>query len=199
MCSISLVAIYAEATLDGDIGLFLGKTNKSVPLSLSVRSVSLSILRRASWLNPVKDVLRVLRYHLCDLVPLHRVYPPPYTYLLGPGARSSEGRCAARIPQKRAGVNQGTVVSSWPRPRPPLSLRTPHPPARAPPRRLSPGMASVLGIPTPAWPVTSPRGVRPATTPWIEGNSPPTLLGCHNPEAVLPDHSSLAPGWTRQG
>ena len=39
----SLVAIYAEATLDGDIGLFLRKTNKSVPLSLSFRSVSLSI------------------------------------------------------------------------------------------------------------------------------------------------------------
>ena len=40
----SLVAIYAEATLDGDIGLFLGKTNKSVPLSLSpfVRCLSLS-------------------------------------------------------------------------------------------------------------------------------------------------------------
>ena len=76
MCSISLVAIYAEATLDGDIGLFLGKTNKSVPLSLSVRSVSLSILRRASWLNPVKDVLRVLRYHLCDPVPLQLVEHP---------------------------------------------------------------------------------------------------------------------------
>ena len=38
------VAIYAEATLDGDIGLFLRKTNKSVPLSLSpfVRCLSLS-------------------------------------------------------------------------------------------------------------------------------------------------------------
>ena len=76
MCSISLVAIYAEATLDGDIGLFLRKTNKSVPLSLSVRSVSLSILRRASWLSPVKDVLRVLRYHLCDPVPLQLVEHP---------------------------------------------------------------------------------------------------------------------------
>ena len=36
-------AIYSQATLDGDIGLFLRKTNKSVPLSLSFRSVSLSI------------------------------------------------------------------------------------------------------------------------------------------------------------
>ena len=70
------VTIYPQATLDGDIGLFLGKTNKSVPLSLSVRSVSLSILRRASWLNPVKDVLRVLRYHLCDPVPLQLVEHP---------------------------------------------------------------------------------------------------------------------------
>ena len=36
-------AIYPQATLDGDIGLFLRKTNQSVPLSLSFRSVSLSI------------------------------------------------------------------------------------------------------------------------------------------------------------
>ena len=72
----SLVAIYAEATLDGDIGLFLRKTNKSVP-PLSLLSFGVSLyLRRASWLNPVKDVLRALRYHLRDPVPLQLVEHP---------------------------------------------------------------------------------------------------------------------------
>ena len=69
-------AIYSQATLDGDIGLFLRKTNKGVP-PLSPLSFGVSLhLRRASWLNPVKDVLRALRYHLCDPVPLRSVEHP---------------------------------------------------------------------------------------------------------------------------
>ena len=69
-------AIYSQATLDGDIGLFLRKTNKSVP-PLSLLSFGVSLyLRRASWLNPVKDVLRALRYHLRDPVPLQLVEHP---------------------------------------------------------------------------------------------------------------------------
>ena len=69
-------AIYPQATLDGDIGLFLRKTNKSVP-PLSLLSFGVSLyLRRASWLNPVKDVLRALRYHLRDPVPLQLVEHP---------------------------------------------------------------------------------------------------------------------------
>ena len=63
-------AIYAKATLDGDIGLFLRKTNKSVPLSLSFLSVSLSICEGPLGLCHVKDVLRALRYHFRDPVPL---------------------------------------------------------------------------------------------------------------------------------
>ena len=69
-------AIYAKATLDGDIGLFLRKTNKSVPLSLSFRSVSLSICEGPLGLCHVKDVLRALRYHLRDPVPLQLVEHP---------------------------------------------------------------------------------------------------------------------------
>ena len=45
------------------------------PLSLLSFGVSL-YLRRASWLNPVKDVLRALRYHLRDPVPLQLVEHP---------------------------------------------------------------------------------------------------------------------------
>ena len=64
-------ATSAEAALDGDIGFFSGNSVQQ-PLSLpSGRSVSLSTLGRASWLGSLKEVLKVLRYSLRDLVPLH--------------------------------------------------------------------------------------------------------------------------------
>ena len=69
-------ATYAEATLDGDIGFLLRKTNKSFPFSLFSRSVSLSTCGWPLGLYLVKDVLRALRYHLRDPVPLQLVEHP---------------------------------------------------------------------------------------------------------------------------